>query len=118
MLEQSATNQKPDNPMDGVGGLVQTSGMQWTVDLTRPIGQRIRDVRVGDAPLDPARDYRVVTNEGMLKGLHRYRSFAAGRDPKVLEQSVTEVVEAACGGAVRCARRSSATSRWSSSQPS
>ncbi len=31
----------------------------------------------------------------MLKGLHRYRSFAAGREPKVSEQTVTEVVEAA-----------------------
>ena len=51
-------------------------------------------------PMDPGRDYRVVTHEGMLKGWHRYRSFAAGSEPKVPEQSVTEVVEAAfrrCG---------------------
>ncbi|MHB1124581.1 MAG: bifunctional metallophosphatase/5'-nucleotidase [Ramlibacter sp.] len=95
VLEQSATNQKPDDPMDGVGGLVQTSGLRWTVDLTRPAGQRIRDVRVGDAPLAPGRAYRVVTHDGMLKGLHRYRSFAAGRDARVLDQSVAEVVEAA-----------------------
>ena len=46
-------------------------------------------------PIDPGRDHRVVTHESMLKGLHRYRSFAAGREPKVSEQSVTEVVEAA-----------------------
>lgn len=95
VLEQSAANQKPDDPMDGVGGLVQTSGLRWTVDLTRPAGQRIRDVRVGDAPLAPGRAYRAVTHEGMLKGLHRYRSFAAGRDARVLDQSVAEVVEAA-----------------------
>ena len=95
VLEQSATNQKPDDPMDGVGGLVQTSGLKWTIDLTRPAGQRICDVRVGDMPIDPGRDHRVVTHESMLKGLHRYRSFAAGREPKVSEQSVTEVVEAA-----------------------
>ena len=74
---------------------MQTSGLKWTIDLTSPAGQRIRDVRVGNVPIDPGRDYRVVTNEGMLKGLHRYRSFAAGREPKVSEQSVTEVVEAA-----------------------
>lgn len=95
VLEQSATNQKPADPMDSVGGLVQTSGLKWTIDLTSPAGQRIRDVRVGGVSIDPGRDYRVVTNEGMLKGLHRYRSFAAGREPKVSEQSVTEVVEAA-----------------------
>ncbi len=95
VLEQSATNQQPERPMDGVGGLVQTSGMIWTIDLTRPIGQRIRDVRVGGVLLEPLREYLVVTNESMLNGLHRYRSFAAGRDPKVLTQSVTELVEAA-----------------------
>ncbi len=97
--------------MDGVGGLVQTSGMQWTVDLTRPIGQRIRNVRVGDAPLDPSREYRIVTNESMLKGLHRYHSLAAGRDPQVLEQSVTEVVEASLRrrGLVRAPRLGNVT---------
>ena len=94
VLEQSATNQKPDHVLDGVGGLVQTSGLSWTVDLTRPVGQRIRDIRVGHEAIDPQRDYRVVTHEGMLKGLHRYRSFAAGREPKVLAETVAEVVEA------------------------
>jgi 2',3'-cyclic-nucleotide 2'-phosphodiesterase (5'-nucleotidase family) len=95
VLEQSGLNQKPANPMDGIGGLVQTSGLKWTIDLTRPAGQRIRDVRVGAEPIDAGREYRVVTNESMLKGLHRYRSFATGREPKVFEKSVTEVVEAA-----------------------
>ena len=95
VLEQSATNQKPDDPMDGVGGLVQTSGLRWTIDLARPAGQRIRDVRVGNALIDPGRGYRIVTHEGMLKGLHRYCSFAAGREAEVLEQSVAGVVEAA-----------------------
>lgn len=28
VLEQSATNHKPVNPMDGAGGLVQTSGLK------------------------------------------------------------------------------------------
>lgn len=95
VLEQSARNQQPEDPMDRVGGLVQSSGLRWTVDLTRPAGQRIRDVRVGAAALDPARSYHVVTNESMLKGLHRYRAFEAGREHLVLEQSVTELVEAA-----------------------
>lgn len=44
-------------------------------------------------PIDPGRDYRMVTHEGMLQGLHRYLTFAAGRGPKVSGQSVTEVVE-------------------------
>ena len=43
----------------------------------------------------PARSYRVVTNQGMLQGLHRYTTFARGRDAVVLEQTMGEVVEAA-----------------------
>lgn len=60
----------------------------------RPAGQCVRDVRVGYGPIDPGHDYRVVTHAGMLKGLHRYCSFAAGREPKLPELSVTELVEA------------------------
>ncbi|MEK8090733.1 bifunctional UDP-sugar hydrolase/5'-nucleotidase [Thermithiobacillus plumbiphilus] len=93
ILEQSATNQKPDDPMDAVGGLIQTAGLRWTVDLSRPSGQRIRDVAVGDSPLDPERSYRVVTHSGMLAGIHRYETFADGADIRKAEETVTEVVE-------------------------
>ena len=78
ILEQSATNLRPANDMDRVGGLVQTAGMRWTVDLTRPVAQRIRNVTVGGAPLAPATVYRAMTNGGLLQGTHRYVSFANG----------------------------------------
>lgn len=78
VLEQSATNLKPADDMDRVGGMVQTAGMRWTMDLTRPVGQRIREVTIGNAALDPARVYTVMTNGGMLQGTHRYTSFARG----------------------------------------
>lgn len=73
--------------------LVQTAGLRWIVDLTRPIGQRIRDVAVGDVPLDPGRSYWVVTHSGMLQGIHRYTTFAEGRDIERTEDKVTDVVE-------------------------
>jgi len=86
VLEQSATNLRPTNDLDRVGGLVQTAGMRWTIDLTRPIGARIRDVSIGGQPIDVARSYAVVTNGGLLQGTHRYAAFAQGtdivRDPK------------------------------------
>lgn len=80
VLEQSATNLRPLDDMDRVGGLVQTAGIRWTLDFTRPVGSRVRDVMVAGAALDPGRVYRVVTNGGMLQGTHRYSAFAAGRD--------------------------------------
>jgi len=80
VLEQSATNLRPVDPIDGVGGLVQTAGLRWTLDLTRPVGSRVRDVSVGANPLEPTRAYRVATNGGLLQGIHRYTAFANGRD--------------------------------------
>ena len=80
VLEQSATNLQPADVLDGVGGLVQTAGLQWTLDLTRPTGQRVRDVRIAGTPLEPNRAYRIATNGGLLQGTHRYAAFALGRD--------------------------------------
>lgn len=93
ILEQSATNQRPPDPRAAVGGLVQTSGVQWTVDMTRAEGRRIRDVRVGADPLDPNRSYRIVTHSGMLAGIHRYRTFERGAKIERQETKVADVVE-------------------------
>ena len=80
ILEQSATNLRPLDDMDRVGGLIQASGLRWTVDLTRPVGHRIRDVYVGGRPLNDITSYRVMTNGGLLQGTHRQATFAAGMD--------------------------------------
>ncbi len=80
ILEQSATNLRPASPLDRVGGLIQTAGLRWTIDLTRPAGQRIRDVQVGARPLDEDRRYTVMTNGGLLQGTHRQAAFAEGSD--------------------------------------
>lgn len=94
-LEQSARNQKPKDPLDRVGGLIQTAGMRWTVDLTRPAGKRIRDVSINGAPLDPNRSYKIVTHNGMSNGLHRYSILKQGRNTVERDETVTDVVEQA-----------------------
>ncbi len=80
ILEQSATNLQPSNPLDAVGGLIQTSGMRWTVDLTKPLGRRISHVYIGERPLDADARYAVMTNGGLLQGTHRQTTFADGTD--------------------------------------
>jgi len=80
ILEQSATNLRPTNELDRVGGLIQTSGMRWTVDLTAPIGKRISGVFVGTNPIDDDKLYTVMTNGGLLQGTHRQTTFARGQD--------------------------------------
>lgn len=95
ILEQSAMNLRPVDDLDRVGGLVQTAGMRWTVDLTRPIGHRTRDVWVGSQPLDTARIYAVMTTGGLLQGTHRYAAFASGADIVRDEKSFATVLEGA-----------------------
>lgn len=94
-LEQSATNQRPKAAVDRVGGLIQTAGMRWTVDLSQPEGRRIRDVSVNGEPLVRERHYKVATHNGMSAGLHRYSALTAGRNTTNLEENVTDVVEQA-----------------------
>lgn len=94
-LEQSATNQRPQDPLDRVGGLIQTAGMRWTVNLTRATGQRVYDVSINGEPLAPERYYKVATHNGMSAGLHRYSQLKAGRNSMTHEESVTDIVEQA-----------------------
>ena len=80
VLEQSATNLRPIADVDRVGGLVQTAGVRWTIDLTKPVQHRVRDVFVGAQAIEPARRYSVMTNGGFLQGTHRQGVFADGTE--------------------------------------
>ena len=93
ILEQSATNLRPLDDLDRVGGLVQTAGMRWTIDLTKPLGQRIRDVSISEQPLDATRVYTAITNGGLLQGTHRHTTFAEGTDIVRDGKSFAEVLE-------------------------
>lgn len=93
ILEQCAVNLKPEDLMETVGGLVQTAGLRWTLDLARPIGERIRDIRVKDAPIQPDRLYSVATHSGMLAGIHRYDTFKQGTDIRRMQRQVNELIE-------------------------
>ncbi|WP_166805090.1 bifunctional metallophosphatase/5'-nucleotidase [Nitrosococcus wardiae] len=97
ILEQSAINLNPRHPLELVGGLIQTSGMSWTVDLDRPRGQRIQNVRIGEASLEPMRSYSVVTHTGMLEGLHRYEAIGQGTEIHRYDRLVVDIVEAWMG---------------------
>lgn len=94
VLQQSAFNQRPPEKHLKVGGIVQTAGMGWTIDLARPVGQRVRGVTVGGAPLDPAKTYRVATQQGMTRGLHRYDVIGQGQHPKETGEALRDAVEA------------------------
>ena len=55
------------------------SGLVADYDPTRPVGARLGRVRVGDAPLEDARIYRVATNSFLAEGGDGYAGFLDGR---------------------------------------
>jgi 2',3'-cyclic-nucleotide 2'-phosphodiesterase (5'-nucleotidase family) len=61
------------------GRFAQVSGLTVRVDPDAPAGDRIVSVRVGDAPLDPARTYRVAANNFLYEGGNGYGVLARGR---------------------------------------
>ncbi|MBB3265305.1 2',3'-cyclic-nucleotide 2'-phosphodiesterase (5'-nucleotidase family) [Azospirillum sp. OGB3] len=64
---------------DKAGRFPQVSGLSFTYDPKLPSGTRVTGVTVGGQPLDPARTYRVATNDYMLKGGDGYAALTRGR---------------------------------------
>ncbi|WP_295393693.1 bifunctional UDP-sugar hydrolase/5'-nucleotidase [uncultured Thiodictyon sp.] len=58
-LARSAALDPADNP----GGFLQVSGVRYAIE-----GTRLASATVGDAPIDPARRYRVVTSDFLAAG--------------------------------------------------
>ncbi|WP_026352571.1 bifunctional metallophosphatase/5'-nucleotidase [Yoonia vestfoldensis] len=60
---------------EGAGRFPQVAGMSFVVNSTAPAGERISDVMVGDAPLDPDAVYGVVSNNYVRNGGDGYSMF-------------------------------------------
>jgi 5'-nucleotidase/UDP-sugar diphosphatase len=63
------------------GRFPQVSGLAIAADIRRPPGNRIVSLKVGDAPLDEQKTYRVATNDFLYRGGDGYTAF---RDAKAL----------------------------------
>ncbi|MFH5804710.1 bifunctional metallophosphatase/5'-nucleotidase [Alienimonas sp. DA493] len=98
-LAQSAFNQNPPEPRLKVGGIVQTPGVGWRIDLTKPIGERVSDVTIAGRPLEPGATYRIATHTGPAGGVHRYRAVAAAKRLAEPDVRVNELVERRLGAA-------------------
>ena len=57
------------------GGFPQVSGLTIEADPSRPPGSRVLSIKVGDAPLDERRMYRVATNDFLARGGDGYTMF-------------------------------------------
>ena len=64
---------------DGAGRFPQVSGLAFTVDKSKPAGERVSDVMVNGAPLDEAASYKVATNDYMGNGGDGYSVFKGAK---------------------------------------
>ena len=60
---------------DAAGRFPQVSGMKIEFDPRRPPGKRIVSIRIGGAPLNPSRMYRIATNDFLARGSDGYDTF-------------------------------------------
>ena len=79
-LRRALENGLAQAPSPG-GRFPQVSGLTIEADLRRPVGDRILSMKVGDAPLDDARTYRVAVSDFLARGGDNYVTF---RDAKAL----------------------------------
>ena len=66
--------------VDPVQPLAPSRGFAYSIDMTRPVGERVTQLRLHGAPLDPARDYRVTTNSFLAAGGDGFTRFTGQRD--------------------------------------
>jgi 5'-nucleotidase/UDP-sugar diphosphatase len=57
------------------GRFPQISGMRFEADLSRPAGERVVSVRVGNTTLDESKTYRLATNDFLARGSDGYTMF-------------------------------------------
>jgi 5'-nucleotidase len=75
-LENGVT-QLPDYA--NAGKFPQISGFTMRVDLSRPPGSRVHEVRINNAPLDPNRTYTLALPNFVLEGGDGYTMFGGSR---------------------------------------
>jgi 2',3'-cyclic-nucleotide 2'-phosphodiesterase (5'-nucleotidase family) len=64
---------------DAAGRFPQVSGMRIEFDPRRPPGKRILSIRIGGAPLNPNRVYRIATNDFLARGSDGYEAFGKAK---------------------------------------
>jgi 5'-nucleotidase/UDP-sugar diphosphatase len=80
------------------GRFPQVSGLTFEVESKAPVGSRIANIKVNGEPIDPAKKYKVATNNFMLAGGDGYAAFTRGRvligqtDGKLLANEVMAYV--------------------------
>lgn len=82
------------------GAFPQVAGLTIRADLSRPRGHRLVSVKVNGAPLDPARTYRLATNDFLARGgdgltaLKKAKVVVGQQDGKLIANHVMDYLAA------------------------
>lgn len=61
---------------DAKGAFPQVAGVSFSIDPTKPKGEKVYGVHIGGEPIDPARTYTLATNDFLAAGGDEYTMFA------------------------------------------
>jgi 2',3'-cyclic-nucleotide 2'-phosphodiesterase (5'-nucleotidase family) len=78
------------------GRFPQVSGIVAEVDVKEPVGSRVKSVKINGQPLDPAKTYRLATNDFMARGGDGYRVFTEAKslvDVSASQLMATQVID-------------------------
>lgn len=70
------------------GRFLLVSGLSYVFDASAPAGARVKEIRVGGAPLVRDRDYKVVVNRFIAEGGDAYTVFAQAKKERMEHQSI------------------------------
>jgi len=74
-------------------GSLQVSGLSFRFDFSDPVGQRVREVIIGEEPLERQRTYRVVTIDYLAYGGDGFKTFLDGTNLAYGDGEVWAVAE-------------------------
>ena len=77
---------------EGAGRFPQVSGLSFKFDAAAEPGKRVSDVMVGDAPIDPAAIYGVVSNNYVRNGGDGFKMFVDAENAYDFGPDLADVV--------------------------
>ena len=80
-----------EQSVSGSAGFLQVSGLKFSYDVRRTVGERVTEIVVGNKPLDYNRTYLVATNNFLAEGGDNYPQFknaSAKKDTGILLRDI------------------------------
>jgi len=77
-------------------GMIQVSGLRAVYDLNKPVGRRLIELRINDAPVEDQKVYRVATSSFLAEGGDLYQTFLQTKQTttgKMLSETVMEYLQ-------------------------